>query len=480
MLKRTSLRRFGYQSHDVVHDQSIGYSPFGWNYMLPQNMTAPWRVNRTMTKPFFDPNYRIPKYLPGVHVSMEDMPATMQVALKPWLDKLALGRTLPATDPADAIADFRRIAPRIDDGRTLRVWAAKVMQLGAMKGSAGADAAFELVWKGIVKGEDEALAKELRPVMFPDSSGGSKKKLALEHDFVVALLYCAAQSSLVDAALFAEVFKLATSPESVWHTTPHRFSTRLWECLLRRCGQKGDEQGVLLTLREMVDHRFDFDVLNTRALVWGLNAVKSDEGYAEVKKLLFHLTPEKTLKLAKQYTRQRRIAEEQGDEEPAAPADDGEEQKHKDIVGGSNNTSAGGSPRSLGYRFPVVPKSERIPTDNDKMYYHVSWHNRLRRPLEFFPRRLYFDYKPSMTGGDTRNNNREARRQIKDIIAEKIAAWKEEGLLPEDYDDSGIRFHNRSAAFKAALRQETWKKKPNFLKKPEYGEGMFSGVGAKS
>lgn len=50
----------------------------------------------------------------------------------------------------------------------------------------------------------------------------------------------------------------------------------------------------------------------------------------------------------------------------------------------------------------------------------------MRQPRQFVPRQLYFDYKPSSIISGAQSSN----AKIEEIVKEKIAKWKEEGVLP--------------------------------------------------
>lgn len=455
MFRRSSVRRVGYHSHDVQQDQMLGYSPFGWNYLLPQNMVFPWRVNRNMTMAHRNTRAPRAKYT-GVWVDVEPMPVVMQEALKPWLSKLALGRTLPPTDPAEAIADFEKISPLLLknnnnnnnqnslESQTVRCWLAKVIQLCAMK-------------------KQNDLGVELWKKFLSSSSSSSSSSVPVEINLASALLYCTAGSS-ADAAFFHELFnRCASREDSVGWNATQSFNVNLWNSLLSNRGLKGDEAGVLMIFRELASLQYDVNTLSGDCIIVALNCIKSDELYTEVKeKVLPLFAAERVKVLGYTYTKLRSKAE-------MAAASGGEEEKSDD---NSNNNETAHS-----VYFNKTLTHAELP-ENDKMYYHVSWHSRVRQPMEFMPRRLYFDYKPSMAAA---KSGTEARKNAKDIVKDRIKTWKEEGLLPEDYDENQeLKFHDSASAYKNSMRSEKWKKTPGFLNTPERsGSLLTSGLAGK-
>ena len=500
MLRRTRLTRLGYHPPDTSADNMIRNSPFGWNYLLPQNMTFPHRVNRNMTMPYTNTRAPRAKYV-GVWIDLEPMPPVMQEALKPWLSKLALGRELPTTDPAEAIADFEKIAPALLKGSkqrrekqqsssskaipssqarnelkkmvrksrfdfnadasssvptpeeiTLQSWMAKVIQLCAMKKQN--DLGVEL-WKKFsaqITADNSAFVPELNLSM--------------------AVLYCFSGSS-VEHEVFHETFNRVCGREAAHTSTTNgwnasqSFPTNLWNYLLKQRGIKGDELGILMIFRELANLQYAVDQLSSDCIILGLNAIKTEEHYTEVKERVLNLfAPDRAVILARTYTKLRSKAEllAENDEELSEAQEEARKQLEAETT------------HSIYHSTPLTHKE--LP-ENDKMYYHVQWHSTVRQPMDFLPRRLFFDYKPSLSS--SKGGASEARRNASDIVADRIKTWKEQGLLPEDFDEKEeVQYNDFAANYKNSMRAEKWKKTPEFLNKPHLsGSLLTSGLGGK-
>ena len=200
-----------------------------------------------------------------------------------------------------------------------------------------------------------------------------------------------------------------------WNSTPS-FCEQLWARCLRAAGQLADEKLVTAVLEEMLDLQVNLDVIDRPAYVIAFNAVKSTEEYEKVKKFLFKVSPHACDHIVKSYVYLRSQAELK---------------------------------KEGAYELP----------ENDNMFYHVQWHARIRNPLKFDPRRLFFDYKPSNM--DSVLGSVDERRKMggKDIIDAKLEKWKADGLLPEDYEHEE-KFYDYQAAHQSSQRQEGWKRKP--------------------
>jgi len=205
-----------------------------------------------------------------------------------------------------------------------------------------------------------------------------------------------------------------------WNLTPH-FSPAMWTTLLSCAGRMGDEDGVLEIIDEMVDLGVNLNNIGADAFVRGFNAVTGEEAYERVKKFLFLLDQEKVTSIFKRYYGLRAAVERE--------EADGE-----------------------GF------------TDNDNMFYHVHWHNSIRQPQRFVPRRLFFDYKPSTFIDDEKKFH---KKSVDSILEARLAKWKEEGLVPEDYVDT-TKVEDINEKFDFWARQEKWKKKPTWKNVPGY------------
>ena len=241
----------------------------------------------------------------------------------------------------------------------------------------------------------------------------------VEHDevpptsLVRAMLYCCSRSRLPEWRGFFDCCL-----KDKWNATPG-FEAQLWGRLLKCAGQLDDERGVVAILKEAVDVQADFSHFSHASYVYALNSVRSPEEYEYVKKFLFNLS-EKTI-------------------------------RHIFLTYYTFRSQQEGLP------FPLK--------DNENMYYHVHWHNTIRQPMRFSPRQLYFNHKESAhQTGDLHH----LKASGDDIIKEKIEKWKEEGLLPADYQPD-IAFKDESKAFRNRMKSEYWKKKPKFLSNPRYG-----------
>jgi hypothetical protein len=446
MFKRTG-RALGFQPGEASQDMGFAYSSFHWNYLLPQGMPAPIRVNRTMSAPYSGP--RVNKFVGAVWVDLELHPA-MRVALDPFLRRLPLTRDSffnlerytaqgALATPQQAAADFERIAPRVDDVATRMAWLAKVMQLCAVHGEA--ELGMQL-WEKFGCNERYGVfapAANAAPSSSPSSSSHSGAIPPMP--LAVAVLYCTAalrsDKGADAAAKYASaIFDVArrTEARGGWNVTP-RLNADVWESLLLGAGARGEEALAIAVLEELVDVQFDVDILNARSVVVAMNSVKDKTLYEKLKKLMFAFGEKKTGQLAASFTKMRTEAELSKDE--------------------------------------AGKEAAKVLPENDNAFYHVRWHARLRAPMPFMPRQLYFDYKPTFaTGGAGTTGGKEASKTaVADIVKAKIQLWKDEGLLPEDYDHAEATqgVYDKQAAWKQAMRAEKWKKKPTWIMKEELG-----------
>jgi hypothetical protein len=230
-------------------------------------------------------------------------------------------------------------------------------------------------------------------------------------------LYCACVGGKPEwKALFE------ASMKQKWNTSVH-FCTVQWSAALECAGRLGDSAAVSLILDEMVDVQADLERVQEQAYVFAFNAAKEPADYENVKKFLHKLTAAKTTKVFKQYKRMRNNAE-MG-------------------VGDLN--------------------AEKFP-ENDAMFYHVNWHNRVRHPLEFNPRQLFFDFQPPKVV-DSRDR---AKMSIEEVIKSRVEKWKDEGYLPDDYVAEDV-VDDKESRTKSYLRKELWKKKPAVLEDKRFG-----------
>lgn len=226
-----------------------------------------------------------------------------------------------------------------------------------------------------------------------------------------AVVYCAAAGRAAEWRQFYECCL-----QRKWNITPH-FETPMWNELLECAAAKADGEAVVLLLDEMVDVQFTLEWLDASALVRALNAVTETAHYERIKKILFAFTPEKTEQVIKRYT-------------------------------------------SLRSRAELEVEGAEMP-ENDVMFYHVHWHNRIRHPLTFNPRQQFFDYKPS-AAVDTQTKL--SKKTAAQLVEERMERWKAEGLVPEDYEHKQ-HIDDVSERHKEAMRTEFWKRKPTWTEK---------------
>jgi hypothetical protein len=231
----------------------------------------------------------------------------------------------------------------------------------------------------------------------------------------VAMCFCTAASQAPEWRSFFQC-----SLASKWDATKH-FTPALWSELLACAGRLGDEDGVLALLDEMVDLQVNLQNIAADGFARAFNAVTGQEAYERIKKFLFMVEHDKVTDIFKRYYGLRAAVER---EDPAGE----------------------------GFR------------DNDNMFYHVHWHNTIRQPLKFMPRRQYFDYKPTTFVDDEKKFH---KRSVDSILEERLAKWKEQGLVPDDYQDH-TKVDDVNEKFDFWARQEKWKKKPTWKKVPGY------------
>jgi hypothetical protein len=384
MLRRT-LRIASFVPPDPDTDPALHYSPFHWNYLLPQTMIVPQTQNQRGPA---RRRKRLGRKFNGVWVDTEMHPA-FRVALQPWLRKLALTRFVPPTKPTEAVADYSAHSKMVGDQLSRHGWLAKVIQLCAMHKSAS---------------EPLALWSEDCHALYVTGNQIPPAPLA------IAMVYATAAAGAPEWRSF---FRCCLKGK--WNLTP-RFPMPLWNNVLQHAGEAEDEEAVLEILDEMIDLQVHLDAVSAHAYVHAFNAVRSKPGYERVKKLLFLLCAEKATVVSRAYA---------------------------------------------GLRTRVELEQENAPKlkDNDEMFYHLHWHQSIRNPLRFLPRRLYFDYKPG-AAIDTKVQ----KKSVDTLVAERLQKWKEQGLVPDDYEDSQ-KVDDISERFKFWRRQEKWKKKPTFIEK---------------
>jgi hypothetical protein len=391
MLRRTRLR-LGFQPTDPDAHALNYLGTFGWHYSFNQVMHTPRTINRTMSA--VNVTNRTPTRYPSVFIPLEGMHPTFRVALEPYLRKLVMSTTLPSTKPADAVADYERIAPNVLDRASRMAWLAKVIQLCAIHRQHDLSAR---LWKAeqcderYVKGDEVPPAPLIQAYLFSCCKGKAPET--------------------------KEIFQC--SQKQKWNLSPS-FETRLWDHLTKFSGRTNDENFFIEIWKEAIDVNANFDAIDPRAWMLGMNTIKSPENYAYLKQNLFKISASRIDKIAKAFVRLR------------------------SNPNGDDNFK------------PGVELAE-----NDSVYYHVLWHARIRSPLTFHPRQLYFDYKPSILTTDSKTQKAE------DIVKERIAKWKDEGLLPQDYE-ANVEFTDREAYFKQWTKTERWKQKQTWFE-----EGRF-------
>lgn len=348
---------------DGQTDPSISYSPFGWNYALPQNMTAPFRPNRSMPVPRTSLGFH--KAL-GVWIDCEIHPA-FRVALDPYLRKLPLTRIVPATTADTAINDFNQIGVRVGDTASRHGYLAKVLQLCAMRKSVAGYVLWQSQCESYLNGEvpSAALAKSVLYLLVE----------CRHDDWKTIFTHCMKHK---------------------WDLTP-KFCMALWNKVLRCAADKRDEQGVRMILEEMHDVQVAWTNVGMMPLVTAFNAIISDEGYVWFKQFLFNIEMKKITSIAKYYTATRSRIE-------------------------------------LKLKIPEAQDNDVVLPENDRVYYHVQWHNRIRSPMHFTPRQLYFDYFPQKESSDVAAPADPRKERVPDLVRRKVKAFQLQGLLPEDYD----------------------------------------------
>lgn len=388
-------------------------SPSKWKYELSQVMAPPTLVNRTMTGPYEGRHSNVNRYRKGVWIDVDMHPA-MRVALEPYLKKLQLTRAIPNTDPKEAAEDYKKVAPLVGDDAAKLNWLAKVLQLCGHK-KAG-DVALDL-WKlecaeRFMTGPAVSAAASAALVSSSSSSADAAADIP-PLGLIEAMLYAASTSNKPEwKPIFERCLK------GGWDLTP-KFSTRLWVCLLTTAGIQNDAKGVRMLLDEIIDVQASIETFEAIAFVRALNALTAKEDYNYGKKFLFRLSPKAVERTHIAYKQCR------------------------------------------GFKAEAI---EPPLSENDAMFYHVAWHNSIRQPQRFSPRQTYFNYKPNYAANISQNSGSSGT----DVLKEKIDKWKEEGLLPEDYEFTG-EFVDNSAKFKQTMRHEHWAKLPKILKNPKYG-----------
>lgn len=230
----------------------------------------------------------------------------------------------------------------------------------------------------------------------------------------VAMCYCTAASQAKEYRAF---FECCRQPK--WNLTPH-FANTLWSALLDCAGRLDDEEGALAIIDEMIDTQVDFKNIGKWELVRAINAVRSKDGYERVKKFLFMIEIDKMNELHREYVVLRSKAE-------------------------------------LDAEFGETFKA------NDNMFYHVHWHKSIRNPMAFVPRRLFFDYKPTVGSEDS---VKFLKKNAEKILEDRLALWKEQGLVPEDYVDT-TKVDDKSEKFNYWARQKLHNRKTDWMKKKE-------------
>jgi hypothetical protein len=386
MLRRARMV-LGYMPTNPDTDPSLSYSPFGWNYLLPQGMHTPFTTNRSASPA---PRRRGPlRAYRGVWIDTEIHPS-FRAALHPFLKRLILTHHMPRTPLKKAVAAYTENSAKVGDVKSRHGWLAKIAQLSGVKKTA---ASVLTLWS------QECHAQYVTGTAVPPTS------LAL------AMCYCTAAAKVPEYRSF---FNCCLKTK--WNVTPH-FPVPLWSEVLHCAGRMGDEEGVLSIIDEMVDLQVNFEVISAPHIVWAINAVHTKEGYERVKKFLFLLSKGKVESVFRHYVT-RRVGSEQ-------------------------------KPDKSSFK------------ENDNMFYHVHWHNSIRQPLGFNPRRLYFDFLPSSGLEDIKSIK---KKSVDTLIAERVQKWKDQGLVPQDYQDNQ-KVVDVTEKFKYWQRQERWKKKPTWLEK---------------
>ena len=214
----------------------------------------------------------------------------------------------------------------------------------------------------------------------------------------LALMYAA---SKFEDPMWKDLFEF--SKKERWNTSPH-FPIALWGHVLDAAGMTKDEEGVVQVLREMIATRTNLHAVPCEPYVRALNAVHSEKYYEQVKPLLFDFSSRLITAIRHRYVRMR--------------------------------------------------VAESIP-QNDKMFYHVHWHFKIRNPMHFLPRREYFDYVPSSSVSELSQKKIGAR----DLLKERVKQWKTEGVLPQDYDEGTLNIDRTNEKRRERVKKEPWKKR---------------------
>ena len=406
MLRR-SIARKGFQMTNPDVDPSYQFSPFGWHYSASQVMPLPRRHNRTHSMPYRGIHVKRYKGV-SIRVTDEQLHPVFRVALEPFLSKLMWNRVIPSTNAADAVNEYVAVSPRVGDVNSKHAWLAKCAELCAVKESAT---------ERIV---DLWLAEDCQSRYVT----GTRKP---SEPLVKGILCCAAVGLHPG---WKTLFSYCAA-KTKWNLTPS-FCTVQWSQLLTCAGKLSDEVGVVALLDEMIDVQADTERLSDPALVWALNAIVSAPQYAAAKNFLQKLTVDKVKRIAKKYRGMRRQAEMTAD--GAVVASDRE--------------------KTMWAMF----------RENDAMLYHVQWFERMKSPLAFNPRQLYFNFSPPKEV-DKRDAIKMTAEQV---VKAKVDKWKDEGYLPADYVHDDV-IDDQEQRSKNVLRQERWKKKPKILEDKRFG-----------
>eukprot|EP00760_Papus_ankaliazontas_P029204 PhM_4_TR4161/c0_g1_i1/m.34976 len=227
--------------------------------------------------------------------------------------------------------------------------------------------------------------------MYSDDSG-NKPALPL----LIGMTWAAAAAGAPEWKFFFEQSQVKRWDMSM------SFPVTLWGVLLRCAGQLKDQQGVVDILNEMIDCRAYIDVIPGDDFVTAINCITEPGPYEQLKKVLYEM-PNK-------------------------------------LIGNAHAA------------YLRLRMSESIP-QNDILFYHFHWHFRIRRPMHFLPRRLYFDHFPSQNVEALGRSN----APTQELLAQRVQQWKDEGVLPEDYKYE-IKVHDIVANVKEINKKEPWRR----------------------
>ncbi|KNH06874.1 beta-tubulin [Perkinsela sp. CCAP 1560/4] len=428
MFLRTRKSRLHHQT-DPDNTPIHQYSPFGWHYLNPGGIDRPRLHNRNYGR-LWHAHAATGNQSFRLNISQFLHPS-LQFALQPFLATIAETHTQVENgiSVVDIVDHYRKIKDALPRYQRDTLFAAVVnicrntATFQEVKKIWQSDLTEQYVapWKALSekshRGIDplepdytninalttycQNLPDTTSATSFPGSASGELGKVGVNVPplpLAEALLHSAA---VAKDPLWKEIFLL--SRKSAWNTSPH-YHGSLWSAVLRAAGSLADAKGVIDVLKEIISCNVLWQTIESEDYAIAINAVTADDEYTELKELLgFFPTPTVT---------------------------------------------------NLRHRYVELRNAEKIPR-NDKVFYHVHWLFRTRKPMHFLPRREYFDYKPSTS----KTENVTQKKKIKDILQQRLELWKKDGTLPADYSEQNITVDDAKDQTIDRFKKEPWKKK---------------------